>query len=42
MESIDGVPAETVGQVVQDFVNDGAGRVVVEREEDGTFTVSRV
>lgn len=40
MQSIEGVPAERVGQVVQDFVNDGAARVVVERAEDGTYTVS--
>lgn len=42
MESINGVPAEAVGQVVQDFVNDGATHVVVEREEGGTYRVSRV
>ena len=41
MESISGVPAEAVGQVVQDFVNDGAVHIVVAREEDGSFTVSR-
>jgi len=41
MESITGVPAEAVGQVVQDFVNDGAARVVVEHEADGSYTVSR-
>jgi hypothetical protein len=40
MESITGVPADAVGQVVQDFVNDGAVRVVVEREEGGAFTVT--
>lgn len=42
MESITGVPADAVGQVVQDFVNDGATHVVVEREEAGTYRVSRV
>jgi hypothetical protein len=42
MEAISGVPAEAVGQVVQDFVNDGAAHVVVQREEDGRFTVSRI
>ena len=42
MEAITGVPAAAVGQVVQDFVNDGATQVVVEREEDGTYRVSRV
>ena len=40
MESISEVPAGSVGQVVQDFVNDGAAQVVVQREEDGTFTVT--
>ena len=42
MQSITGVPAEAVGQVVQDFVNDGAARVVVQRDQDGTYTVSQV
>ena len=41
MESITRVPQESVGQVVQDFVNDGASRVAVVRDEDGTFTVTR-
>jgi hypothetical protein len=41
MESISGVPANAVGQVVQDFVNDGAVEVVAQREADGTYTVSR-
>lgn len=40
MDSVTGVPAESVGQVVQDFVNDGALQVLVEREEDGRYTVS--
>jgi len=40
MESISGVPANAVGQVVQDFVNDGAVQVMVQRDEGGTFTVS--
>lgn len=40
MESISGVPANAVGQVVQDFVNDGAVQVAVVRDGDGTFTVS--
>jgi hypothetical protein len=40
MEAITGVPAEAVGQVVQDFVNDGAAHVAVEREEGGTYRVS--
>lgn len=40
MQTITGIPAEAVGQVVQDFINDGAARVVVEREEGGLYTVS--
>lgn len=39
-ESITGIPADQVGQVVQDFVDDGAEKVLVETAEDGTFTVS--
>jgi hypothetical protein len=39
-DSITGIPADQVGQVVQDFVDDGAMHVVVEMAEDGTFTVS--
>lgn len=42
MQTITGIPAEAVGQVVQDFINDGAANVVVEREESGLFTVSAV
>lgn len=41
METIERVPADAVGQVVQDFINDGATRVEVERDDDGTFTVTR-
>lgn len=41
MESINGIPAPAVGQVVQDFVNDGAEQVVVQRDADGTYTVTR-
>lgn len=41
MESINGIPENAVGRVVQDFVNDGAARVVVVRDADGTFTVTR-
>ncbi|HVG22817.1 MAG TPA: hypothetical protein VND45_01575 [Thermoanaerobaculia bacterium] len=41
MESITGVPANEVGRVVQDFIDDGAMHVVVERNEDGTYRVSR-
>ena len=39
-DSISGIPAAQVGQVVQDFVDDGAMRVLVELAEDGTYTVS--
>ncbi|HYH09350.1 MAG TPA: hypothetical protein VEK11_20050 [Thermoanaerobaculia bacterium] len=40
-ESVTRVPADKVGRVVQDFVDDGARTVVVTRDDDGTFTVSR-
>ncbi|MFP5247761.1 MAG: hypothetical protein ACLGH0_13800 [Thermoanaerobaculia bacterium] len=39
-ESITGIPADQVTTVVQDFINDGATVITVERNEDGTFTVS--
>lgn len=39
-ESITGIPAESVGRVVQDFVDDGATQVVIDLAEDGTYTVS--
>lgn len=39
-DSITGIPPDQVGQVVQDFIDDGAMNVVVEMVEDGTFTVS--
>jgi hypothetical protein len=39
MQSITGIPAAQVGSVVQDFVEDGAARIVVELNDDGTFTV---
>ncbi|HYC90425.1 MAG TPA: hypothetical protein VEO54_14505 [Thermoanaerobaculia bacterium] len=42
MESLTGVPASQVGRVVQDFVNDGATNIAVERNADGTYTVTRV
>jgi hypothetical protein len=41
MESITGIPADAVGRVVQDFVDDGAEHIVVELTPDGTYTVSR-
>ncbi|HUR80938.1 MAG TPA: hypothetical protein VM733_09240 [Thermoanaerobaculia bacterium] len=42
MEAISEVPAREVGRVVQDFIDDGAVEVVVERAPDGTFRVTRV
>ena len=39
-ESITGIPADQVGRVVQDFIDDGATNVVAEMSMDGTFTVS--
>ncbi len=39
-DSITRIPADQVGQVVQDFIDDGATSVVAEIDEDGTFTVS--
>lgn len=39
-DSITGIPADQVGQVVQDFIDDGATNVVVEQAEDGTYTIS--
>ena len=41
MEAITGVPASEVGRVVQDYIEDGAEQVVVERDVDGTFRVTR-
>ena len=38
--SITGIPAAEVGRVVQDFIDDGAMHVVVEKNENGTYTVS--
>jgi hypothetical protein len=40
-EALTRVPADKVGRVVQDFVDDGATSVTVTRDDDGTFTVSR-
>ena len=42
MSAISGVPAADVGKVVQDFIDDGATRVVVEQGDDGSFTVMSV
>ncbi len=40
MQSITNVPAVNVGRVVQDFIDDGAVKVLVESTENGTFTVT--
>ena len=40
MSSITRVPAGEVGAVVQDFVNDGAEKIIVEIDEDGTYTIT--
>jgi hypothetical protein len=40
MQSITNIPASNVGQVVQDFVNDGAVRIQVQAEDNGQFTVT--
>ena len=40
-ESLTKVPADKVGRVVQDFIDDGAKTVVVTRDDDGTFTIAR-
>jgi hypothetical protein len=39
-DSVVGIAINRVGQVVQDFIDDGALHVVAERDADGTFTVS--
>ena len=39
METVTEIPPEDVSTVVQDFINDGASHVVVERASDGTYTV---
>jgi hypothetical protein len=41
MESISGVPAAEVGRVVQDYIDDGAAHIAVQKDADGTFTVYR-
>ena len=40
MSEITGIPASEVGQVVQDFINDGTQKVLVEQMPDGTYTVT--
>ncbi|HEX2832071.1 MAG TPA: hypothetical protein VHW00_03600 [Thermoanaerobaculia bacterium] len=40
MQSITNVPAVNVGRVVQDFIDDGAIKVLVEAAENGLYTVT--
>lgn len=40
MSTITGIPAAEVGRVVQDFIDDGEMRVLVEQAMDGTYTVT--
>ena len=40
MQSIANVPAMNVGRVVQDFIADGAIKVLVEAAENGMYTVT--
>ena len=39
-QQVTDIPAPEVGGVVQDFVDDGADKVFVEKQPDGNFTVS--
>lgn len=39
-QQVTDIPAGEVGTVVQDFVDDGAEKVFVEKQQDGKFTVS--
>lgn len=39
-QQVTDIPAPEVGTVVQDFVGNGAEKVLVERQPDGQFTVS--
>lgn len=34
------VPAADVGQIVQHYIDDGAAKIAVRREADGTWTVT--
>ncbi|HEX8169429.1 MAG TPA: hypothetical protein VF824_02685 [Thermoanaerobaculia bacterium] len=40
MANVEKVPSGEVGNVVQDFVNDGAEHIVVQKEADGSYSVS--
>ncbi|MEK6589347.1 MAG: hypothetical protein AABZ11_01575 [Nitrospinota bacterium] len=40
MAPIKNVPKDDVGQVVQDFIDDGVKRLKVEEQSDGNFTVT--
>jgi hypothetical protein len=39
-QQVTDVPKPEVGTVVQDFIDDGNEKVLVERQPDGNFTVS--
>jgi len=39
-QQVTDIPAHKVGTVVQDFVDDGAAKVFVERQPDGQYTVT--
>jgi len=39
-QQVTDIPKEEVGTVVQDFVDNGADKVFVERQADGKYTVS--
>ena len=39
-QQVTDIHREEVGTVVQDFVDNGAEKVFVERQADGTYTVS--
>jgi hypothetical protein len=39
-QKVTDIPADKVGTVVQDFVDNGAAKVLVEQEPDGQYTVT--
>ena len=39
-QQVTDIPSSEVGTVVQDFVDNGAEKVFVEKQPDGKFTVS--
>lgn len=40
METMTGIPASEVGRVVQDYIDDGVTRILVELQSDGSYTIS--